>query len=69
MPAQWTAEVVSKMHLHGITAKQLSEEVGVTSAYISMVLNGHRSPAGAEEKLNAALDRLIKDQDTANTAP
>ena len=69
MPAQWTADVISKMHLHGITAKQLSEEVGFTSAYISMVLHGHRTPAGAEETLTAALDRLIKNQDTANTAP
>lgn len=67
MPAQWTAGVVSKMHLHGITAKQLSEEVGVTSAYISMVLHGHRSPAGAEEKFNAALDRLISNNGQSAT--
>lgn len=66
MPAQWTADVVSKMHMHGITAKQLSEEVGFTSAYISMVLNGHRTPDAAEERLNAALDRLIANKGAIN---
>ena len=59
MPAQWTAEVIGKMHLNGITAKQLAAEVGWHDKYLSVVLNGHRNPAGAEEKLNAALERLI----------
>ena len=60
MPAQWTARIIGEMHLNGITAKQLAAEVGWHDKYLSVVLNGHRNPAGAEEKLNAALERLIK---------
>ena len=59
MPAQWTAELVGLMHLNGITAKQLAAEVGWHEKYLSVVLNGHRNPAGAEEKLTAALERLV----------
>ena len=59
MPAQWTADLIGKMHLNGITAKQLAAEVGWNRHYLSTVLNGHRNPEGAETKLRAALDRLV----------
>ena len=59
MPAQWTATLIGEMHLHGIKAKQLAEEVGWHEKYLSVVLNGHRNPKDAEQKLRAALDRLI----------
>ena len=59
MPAQWTAEVIGKMHLNGITAKRLAAEVGWHEKYLSVVLNGHREPKNAEATLKAALNRLI----------
>lgn len=59
MPAQWTAALIGKMHLNRITAKQLAAEVGWHEKYLSVVLNGHRDPKGAEEALNAALARII----------
>lgn len=59
MPAQWTAELLGRMHLFGITARQLAAETGWDYRYLSAVINGHRTPKGAEVKLNAALDRLI----------
>lgn len=59
MPAQWTASVIGKMHLNGITAKQLAAEVGWHEKYLSAVLNGHREPKNAEANLSAALDRLL----------
>ena len=46
------------MHLIGITAKQLAEEAGWHPKYLSQVLNGHKDPKGAKEKLSAALDRI-----------
>lgn len=58
MPAQWTADVIGKMHLSGITAKRLAVEVGWNEKYLSVVLNGHREPKNAEATLRAALDRL-----------
>ncbi len=59
MPAQWTATLVGKMHLNGITAKRLAAEVGWHEKYLSAVLNGHKNPKMAEEKLCAALERLV----------
>ena len=60
MPEKWTADVVAKLHLNRITKKRLAEQLGDTPEYISMVLNGHKTPQGAEQKFNAALDELIK---------
>ena len=66
MPAQWTAEIIGKMHLAGVTAKQLAVEVGWHEKYLSAVMNGHREPKGAEEKVRTALNRLTaeKKEDT-----
>lgn len=59
MLAQWTADVVGQMHKWKITMKQLADHLGVSREYVSMVLNGHREPAGAEGKFRAAVDALV----------
>lgn len=61
MPKEWTGELVGLMHMHRITIAKLAESLGVTNRYVSMVLNGHRNPVGAEPRFRAALDRLIKE--------
>lgn len=58
MPAEWTASLIGEMHLKGVTAKRLAEEVGWHEKYLSAVLNGHREPKDAEKKLREALNRL-----------
>ena len=65
MPAQWTGEIVGEMHLTGVTAKELAATVGWHPNYLSLVLNGHKQPKGAEEKLRAALAQLKSTQNTA----
>jgi hypothetical protein len=60
LPKKWTGDLVGLMHVHGITAQMLSEELGVTNRYVSMVLNGHRDPAFAEDRFVDAVHRLIK---------
>lgn len=60
MPAQWTGELIGEMHLKGITAKQPAAKVGWHEKYLSAVMNGHKEPKGAEKKLRAALERLVK---------
>lgn len=62
MPAKWTGDVVGKMHLHRITIKALAEHMGISDNYVTMVLNGRRKPAGAEQRFKAALDALIKEE-------
>lgn len=64
MPAQWTADLISEMHLKSITKKQLAFEAGYTAEYVSMLLNGHRQPKNAEQTLRLALARLAN-PDTA----
>lgn len=58
MPAQWTADIIGEMHLYRITSKQLAAEAGYHEKYLSVVLNGHREPKGAEVTLRSALERL-----------
>ena len=59
MPAQWTAEIIGKMHMGKVTIKQLAEKLDVTHEYAGMVLNGKRNPKGAEARFRAALEALI----------
>ena len=66
MPAQWTGDMVGKMHNYRITMTQVAEKLGVTKAYVCMVLNGHRNPKGAEQRFMAALDELIKEKEVGN---
>ena len=59
MPAQWTADVIGKMHIYGITAKALAKEIGWHEKYLSAIMNGHKEPKGAEVTCKEALQRLI----------
>lgn len=60
LPKKWTGNLVGLMHDHKITKTQLAEHLGVSREYVSMVLNEHREPAGAEQKFRAAVDDLIR---------
>lgn len=60
MLAQWLGDVVGQMHNYKISKTQLAEELGVSREYVSMVLNGHREPAGAEQKFRGAVERIIE---------
>lgn len=62
MLAQWIGDLVGQMHKWKISKKQLAEKLGVTPEYVSMVLNGHREPAGAKEKFRNAVESLISDK-------
>lgn len=64
MLAQWIGDLVGQMHKWKITKKQLAEALGVTPEYVSMVLNGHREPVGAEEKFRNAVESLIATKNT-----
>lgn len=60
MLAQWRGDIVGEMHIHRIRSGELAAEVGWHEKYLSAVLNGRRDPAGAEEKLRSALERLVE---------
>ncbi len=58
MIARWMADAVGEMHLLGITGKRLAEKIGWNLKYLSQVLNGHETPKGAKEKVQAALTEI-----------
>ena len=60
MLAQWIGDFVGKMHLYRVTITQLSQEMGVTREYLSMILNGHRDPQDIKKRMNDALDNVIQ---------
>lgn len=62
MPAQWTGNLVGRMHNAGISKKELAAFMGKHEKYLSQVLNGHREPKRAEQEYNAALDKLIAEK-------
>lgn len=64
MPALWTAEIIGKLHINGVTHKRLAEAVGWHPKYLSAVLNGKKNPTGAENKIRVALDGIIRDSHT-----
>lgn len=61
---KWTGNLVGLMHDHKITKTMLAEELGVSREYVSMILNEHREPAGAEGRFLDAVHRLIKKRDS-----
>ena len=62
MPDAWTGVLVGKMHNKGVTYDGLAAELGVSKAYVSMVLNGARKPANARQRFNDAFNRIIEKQ-------
>ena len=54
MPAQW------KMHIYGVSIRDMASFMGITPEYTGRVLNGKDEPKGAEEKFRLALDELIR---------
>ncbi len=55
----WTGKLVGKMHVHEVTFEEVAAEMGVTRPYVSMLLNGHRKPPDAKERLEKAINAVI----------
>lgn len=64
MPKKWTGDLVGLMHDNKISKSLLADKLGVTREYVSMVLNGHREPAGAEQRFREAVNDLIAEATT-----
>ena len=57
---KWTGRLVGKMHNERINSAELAAELGVTPAYVSMILNGKRNPPGARERLEKAVNSITE---------
>lgn len=67
MPEQWTASFIGEMHLNRIKQTELATALGFTPEYVCAVLNGNRSPKGAEQKFRGALAQIIAQRSQSTT--
>ena len=58
MPEVWTGNLIGHMHNNHITYDDLAEEMGICKPYISMILNGRRSPPGIRERMENAVKAI-----------
>ena len=59
MKEKWTGRLIGRMHNEDVTYEELGAEMGVGKAYVSMILNGARKPAGIKERMEEAFDAII----------
>ena len=64
MVEKWTGRLVGKMHNERIRAEDIATELGVTPAYVSMILNGKRNPPEAKARLEGAVNAIIEKRKT-----
>ena len=64
MSVEWTGRIVGMLHTHRITQAELAAEMGVTAVYVSMVLNGKKTPKGIDERMEAAIQAIVKRRNT-----
>ena len=60
MPEKWTGDLIGVMHNNRITLQELGDELGICKGYVSAILNGRRNPPGVREKMQGAVDTIIK---------
>ena len=60
MREEWTGDLIGRMHNAEVSMTELAQEMNVKKPYVSMILNGHRSPKGGRERLEAAFNNIIR---------
>lgn len=62
----WTGNLIGEMHNAKITRQDIAKELGVTKAYVTMVLNGARKPPNARERFTEAFGNIKKRKEKDN---
>lgn len=69
MVTEWTGKIVGLLHTHRITQAELASELGLTPQYVSMVLNGKKSPRGIQGRMEGAIQVIVDRRNaTSNSA-
>lgn len=55
---KWIAEAVGLMHINKITNSDIAAKLDVTPEYVSMILNGKKTPTNAEERILNAIQEI-----------
>lgn len=59
---RWIGKCVGRMHIYGISQVDLAREMGIRRDYLCKILNGKENPKGARERIEKALEELIKNK-------
>jgi transcriptional regulator with XRE-family HTH domain len=59
---KWTGMLIGKMHNNGIKQVELADKLGLTNAYVGMILRGERKPPNIRKRMESALDELIAEK-------
>lgn len=60
MPEKWTGDLIGRMHNARVTRQDIATELGVSKAYVCMLLNGQRTSPTAKKRLNDAFEAVKK---------
>ena len=63
---KWTGDLVGKMHNSRVSSLELAEKLGYSKDYVSMVLNGKKTPQGAQQRFEAAVNQIIEERREKN---
>ena len=55
---EWIGEAVGLMHINKIKAKEVAEEMGVTSVYLSMIMNGKKKDRDENRVKSRVVDAI-----------
>lgn len=57
---EWAGKLVGEMFLNNVTQTELSKELGLSRAYVSMILRGVNTAKTAEQRFNNALKEIVR---------
>lgn len=58
----WIANAVGKMHVNKISNIDVAKKLNFTVEYVSMILNGKKTPKNAETRIMSAIDEIIAER-------
>lgn len=64
----WIAEVVGRMHIAGISNRELAEKSGYAYTYVSEILHGKRGDDRTQKRILEALSALEQEAQEAESA-
>lgn len=58
----WIAKAAGKMHVNKISNIDVAKKLNFTAEYVSMILNGKKTPKDAETRIMSAIDEIIREK-------
>ena len=59
---EWTGEFMGRLHTHRVTQQEIADAMECSRQYVTMILNGWRTPIGAKGMLEEALLRVLEER-------